>query len=148
MKIYLDTCCINRPFDDQSQDRVRLEAESILLIIRHFENQEWMWYGSDVLTYEIEQIPDAERWQRVRRLANFVHTVIDLDENVLARAKELEGIGFKAYDALHIASAEQAEADVLLTTDDRLLRLAERHAKQVKVRLYNPLLWLNEVTKR
>ena len=26
-KIYFDTCCINRPFDDQTQVRVRLEAE-------------------------------------------------------------------------------------------------------------------------
>jgi hypothetical protein len=26
MKIYLDVCCLNRPFDDQMQDRVRLAS--------------------------------------------------------------------------------------------------------------------------
>ena len=39
MKIYLDACCLNRPFDDQSQDRVRLEAEAILLILGRLERQ-------------------------------------------------------------------------------------------------------------
>jgi hypothetical protein len=28
MKIYLDSCCFNRPFDDQSKLRIRLEAEA------------------------------------------------------------------------------------------------------------------------
>ena len=26
-KIYLDVCCLNRPFDAQSQPRIRLETE-------------------------------------------------------------------------------------------------------------------------
>lgn len=29
MKIYLDNCCLNRPFDDQSNLRVRLEPEAV-----------------------------------------------------------------------------------------------------------------------
>lgn len=32
MRVYLDNCCFNRPFDDQSQARVRLEAEARLEI--------------------------------------------------------------------------------------------------------------------
>lgn len=28
MKVYLDACCLNRPFDDQTQGRIRLEAEA------------------------------------------------------------------------------------------------------------------------
>jgi hypothetical protein len=36
MKIYLDNCCLNRPFDDLSQDRVYLEAEAILMPRRVF----------------------------------------------------------------------------------------------------------------
>ena len=30
MLIYLDTCCFNRPFDDQSQTRTRFEIEAKL----------------------------------------------------------------------------------------------------------------------
>lgn len=30
MRVYLDNCCFNRPFDDQKQLRIRLEAEAKL----------------------------------------------------------------------------------------------------------------------
>ena len=53
-------------------------------------------------------------------------------------------MGLKAYDALHVACAEYAQADVLLTTDDRLCRVATRHAHRLKVRVENPLIWLQE----
>ncbi len=58
-KIYLDTCCLNRPFDDQTQERVRLEAEAVLAILSRIEKGEWNWIGSDVLADEIEQTPDT-----------------------------------------------------------------------------------------
>ena len=32
-KIYLDNCVLNRPFDDQSQERIRLETEAIVLLL-------------------------------------------------------------------------------------------------------------------
>ena len=53
-KIYFDTCCINRPFDDQTRIRVRLEAEAVLGILSRIENGEWEWVGSEVLMDEIE----------------------------------------------------------------------------------------------
>jgi hypothetical protein len=31
LRIYLDACCLNRPFDDQTQERIRLESEAVLL---------------------------------------------------------------------------------------------------------------------
>jgi hypothetical protein len=36
-KISLDVCCLQRPFDDQSQARVRLESEAVILILAQFE---------------------------------------------------------------------------------------------------------------
>lgn len=57
-KIYMDVCCLNRPFDDQTQDRVRLEAEAILLILQHFEAKEFQWLKSVVVDYEIAQTPN------------------------------------------------------------------------------------------
>lgn len=32
MRIYMDNCCLNRPFDDQSKIRIRLESEAVLFI--------------------------------------------------------------------------------------------------------------------
>jgi hypothetical protein len=34
IRIYLDTCCFNRPFDDQIQARVRAETEAVRLILK------------------------------------------------------------------------------------------------------------------
>ena len=33
MRRYLDLCCLKRPFDDQSQPRVRLESEAMLALL-------------------------------------------------------------------------------------------------------------------
>ena len=64
MKIYLDTCCLKRPFDDQRQPRVRLESEAVTLILEKIHKGEWEWIGSDVLTYELGETKDAERRER------------------------------------------------------------------------------------
>jgi hypothetical protein len=34
--IYLDVCCLNRPFDDWTQERIRLEGQTILDIFKRF----------------------------------------------------------------------------------------------------------------
>jgi hypothetical protein len=59
--VYLDACCLNRPFDDQTQDRIRLESEAVLLIIGHVHRGDWRWTGSEVLSFEVKRNPDAER---------------------------------------------------------------------------------------
>jgi len=40
MKIYLDACCLNRPFDDQSQARIRVESEIIIFILSRIYEKE------------------------------------------------------------------------------------------------------------
>ena len=69
-----------------------------------------------------------------------------MSANSLRSALEKVQLGFKAYDALHIACAEAGNADILLTTDDRLLRKAASKRSMLQVRLQNPILWLLEVT--
>ena len=68
-----------------------------------------------------------------------------IDTTEIARGAVLESLGFKHYDALHIACAESGGADVLLTTDDKLLRRAIRFSAQLRVRVENPHTWLQEV---
>ena len=143
-RIYLDVCCLNRPFDDQTQDRIRLESEAVLLILTHFATGEWQWIGSEVLDYEIEQTPDPERRSRVRLLTTHVHQAIAVEQAGVTRAQQLEALGFQSFDALHLACAESGSAEVFLTTDDPLLRRASRLSGQLGVRVENPLTWLKE----
>jgi len=144
MRIYLDACCINRPFDDHRQDRVRLEAEAVLLILSHCEAGEWEWIGSEVLDYEIEQTPDQTRRRRALAAVSRVHGRIPVDNAVRERAKELHEHGFQPLDAFHLACAEKGDADVFLTTDDQILRVASRLGEELRIHVCNPLMWLNE----
>jgi predicted nucleic acid-binding protein len=143
-RIYLDACCLNRPFDDQSQPRVRLEAEAVVLVLARFRSGVWEWVGSEVLTYEIEQTPDLERRTRVKLIASYIQHSVSLDAAIVTRALYLESLGFHPFDALHLACAEGAATDVFLTTDDRLIRRAHRLAQQLNVVVMDPLAWIRK----
>ncbi len=117
-KIYFDTCCLNRPFDDQTRIRVRLEAEAILAILARIENGELNWIGSEVLMDEIEQTPDIQKMSRTKLLSGFIQENIEIGQKEEQRAKELQNEGFQVFDALHISCAESAKVDVFLSTDD------------------------------
>ena len=142
--IYLDACCLNRPFDDQRQPRIRLEAEAVLLILQRVAGGGVEWLGSSVLEFEIRRISDQERLRRVREMFTDVSRWVQVDETDIARGEELEALGFSDFDALHLASAERGGAEVFLTTDDKLLRRAERHAGQLRVRAVNPVIWISQ----
>ena len=148
MKIYLDVCCLNRPFDDRKQDRVRLESEAVLAILGRCQDEGWILLGSEVIDLEISRIPDSERKQKVGLLSSIARLRVVVGDAVERRAVELERLGFKAFDALHIACAEAGGADVLLTTDDRLLRKARQNRGALKVRVENPVKWLMEEMER
>lgn len=144
-KIYLDTCCLNRPFDDQTQERIRLEAEAVLAILSRIEKGEWDWVGSEVLVDEIEQTPDTQKLSRARLLSGFIKQMVEIGEKEAQRANDLQKEGFRVFDSLHIACAEGAKVDVFLSTDDRLLKLAKRMSKRLKIRVVNPLVWVEEM---
>jgi predicted nucleic acid-binding protein len=145
MKIYLDACCLNRPFDDQRQPRIRLEAEAISLILQKLHQREWEWVGSEVLTYELGQTIDVERRERFLLLAGQSHQVVEITEKILKQAEKLETSGFDSYDAVHLASAEQAKVDVFLTTDDNIQKAADRNKQLFSFVIVNPVKWLEEV---
>ncbi len=142
MKVYLDVCCLNRPFDEQEQERIRLEAEAVLLILTRLKAGQWQWLSSEVIEDEIAQTPDPKRRKRLQYLIMHAQDSFMLTENEVERAMELRSLGMGDMDALHLACAESGKADVFLTTDDKLLRRANRLAEQLHILVDNPLNWL------
>ena len=145
-KIYLDTCCLNRLFDPQIQMRIRRETEAVDTILTRVPAANWSWIASSVLKFEIVQNPDLEQRANLEDLLRFAHETVLVNTTEIARSEYLESLGFKHYDALHIACAESGDADILLTTDDRMLRLAKRYQAHLRVRVENPHTWLQEIT--
>ncbi|MBD3340385.1 MAG: PIN domain-containing protein [Candidatus Lokiarchaeota archaeon] len=145
MRIYLDACCLNRPFDDQSQHRIRLESEAVLITIDSIYRNNWEWVSSEALIIELDKTPDLEKRKFLLELLNNANTTVEINENEIKRAIEIEKLGFKSFDALHISCAESANVDMFLTTDNKLLKLAKRKSNKIKIRIENPINWLMEV---
>lgn len=144
MKLYLDVCCWNRPFDDQSQNRVRLEAEAVLSILEMAQADEVEIVGSDIIGEELSEMPDRERREKVELLLALATARTALTPAIEERAVELQKQSISSFDALHLAAAESARSDYFLTTDDDLLRKAKRAGLKVKVE--NPAKWLIQET--
>jgi len=145
MKIYLDVSCLNRPFDDQSQARIRIETAAVTLIFERIDAGLWQQVSSEMAVIEVDAITDADRQNRVRVLLPQSETMMKLNQATFQRAAELEGLGLKPADAVHVAAAERAKADVLLSCDDRLCRLAKRRRRDLQVKVANPVDWLREM---
>ena len=138
----MDVCCLNRPFDTLEQERVRLEADAILSIVRRCQNGEWSLVNSDAIEFELEKMPNPEKAEQVASLVTIAQTKIISNQAIEKRAQALISLGFKLYDALHVAFSEAASADVLLTTDDRLLNRALKLTSVLNVQVANPVTWL------
>jgi len=133
-----------RPFDDQKQERIRLEAEAVLLILNNCQKGIWVLIGSEAIDFKISKISDPIKRFKVGSLYAVCKNKIKVDEGIRLRAKELQSFGFKAPDALHIACAEAGKADVLLTTDDDIIKFGSKRVLKVKVK-NEPCIWLLEV---
>ncbi len=141
-RIYLDVCCFNRPFDDQTQARIRVETEAVLAILERCETGEWELMISEMVEIEVAQIADLERRQRIEGALLMARSRVLVDDVAANRGEELQNLGFQGFDAIHLACAEIAQADVFLSTDDRLLRRAARYCNSLTVAVDNPATWL------
>jgi predicted nucleic acid-binding protein len=142
MKIYLDVCCLCRPFDDQTLGRIRLEVAAVHEILHRCTTREYTLVTSEAIAEETSKIPDARKRLRVEKIVSLAEEEIFLDEKIIARMHEIIAMGGDAMDSLHISCAERAGAEVLLTTDDGLITFFKLH-RDIQVRIENPVTWLS-----
>lgn len=145
MRIYFDACCVNRLTDEQEQERILRESEAIEALIDLATSKPNVWVGSVVLEAEISRNPDSDRREDAMALLSFVKQVVELNEELVSRARQLQSIGFSEFDALHLACAEVGQADIFLSTDDSLVRRANRQPGKLGLRVLNPVSFLEEI---
>lgn len=139
MNIYLDLCCLKRPFDDQTQARIHLESEAILEILKRIDLGRFSLSNSEILSLENCRDPESQRRNRVAEILARTGSPVILTETSRQRSYTLVEFGFKPFDALHLVSAEQAKAEFFLSCDDQLLNLARHHAHYLEVRVLDPI---------
>lgn len=144
MKIYLDNCCFNRLLDDRSYSQIYYERNSVMLILELIEQNAVELIGSQMLVKEIEETKDPYRKSVLRLIYSLVSEEVAVDLPILTRAEEIRhSSNIKYKDSIHLACAEAASADVLLTTDKKFLNNCNRIQTCTKV--MNPNQWLLEV---
>lgn len=144
MRIYLDNCCYNRPYDDQSYLRISLEAQAKLFIQQLIRAKKLDLVTSYVLDYENSRNPSISRRDTISDFFENAVLHIDSDKNkeILPIAKKIQSTGIKVADSCHVACAEYAKCDYFLTTDDRLLKY-----KSSKTIIMNPVQFIQVLSK-
>lgn len=142
VRVYLDNCCYNRPYDDQSQLRISLESQAKLAIQTKIKNGEIELATSYMTFYENSENPYEMRKRSIRDFQEknaVIYLSGDSDDVVNKKAIEVEATGIKHKDACHVVCAILTESDYLLTTDDRLLKY-----KTNEVKIMSPIEFISE----
>ena len=142
MKIYLDNCCFNRPFDDQSQLRIQLEAEAKLKIQDDIRSGIYKLIWSYMLDYENTKNPFQERTEPIAKWRTYAVEDVEEDRDAIELAIRISHEGIRKFDSLHIACAIKARADYFLTTDDGILKRASRVQG---IKITDPIGFIKEV---
>lgn len=139
MKIYLDNCCFNRPFDDQSQIKIHIETQAKLDIQKNIKQGNYDLVWSYILEYENASNPFEERKESIIKWKDIAKENIVANNDIICLAEGLNGQGIKPKDALHISCAIYAKCEYFITTDRLLLN------KEVKgIKIINPTQFILE----
>jgi predicted nucleic acid-binding protein len=122
MRIYLDNCCYNRPFDNQTQLRISLETQSKLFIQKLIVDEKIELVWSYILTLENTKNPYESKRLSVSRFSEYAKIKVIESKTLLKNAGKIASSGIKNADSLHIACAIEAAADFFVTTDIRVLK--------------------------
>jgi predicted nucleic acid-binding protein len=144
MRIYLDTCSIQRPLDSRTHIRITLEAEAVIGIIALCEAGEVELVSSEVLLFEVGRNPRTERRDYALAVLAKADEFVQSNDTIENRAREFHAFGLKPLDALHLASAEVVRADYFCTTDDQLLRRSKT-ITDLKIRVVTPIELIEEL---
>jgi len=144
MRVYLDTCSLQRPLDNKTQLRVLLESEAVLGLLALCDSEGIELLSSEALVFEIERNPNLTRQEYALEVLAKAAEFVVLEPEVEKRARDLNRRGYKPLDALHLASAEAGQADFLCTCDDRFLKRA-RASKGLKTKVVSPIELIGEL---
>ncbi|MBR0260831.1 MAG: hypothetical protein IJQ85_03455 [Selenomonadaceae bacterium] len=145
MRIYLDNCCYNRPFDDQTQPRIREETDAVSAIITRTMANDDIILSSDILFFEVMKIKALDKRRAILSMIDRVaDKTVALNEQINLRKNDIMcASNIHDMDAAHLACAEFGDADIFLTTDDKLIKACGN--LNLKFRILNPATYFKEV---
>ena len=143
IRIYLDNCTYNRPYDDLSQITVNLEAQAKLHIQAAIRKGRYELVSSEILMKEIDDCPVEIRKKGIESFVlenSSIHVGPANTHKIDEMARDIMKTGVKYKDASHIASALFAGCAYLISTDKRLLKYQNE-----KIKLVTPIEFITEM---
>ena len=140
IRVYLDNCCFNRPYDNQSHLKIELETKAKLKVQEMIVDGELAFVASYILEQENDDNPYLERKIAIEDFFKYAIVDIDASQEIIEIAKQATETGLKTKDSLHVACAIVANCDYLLTTDKRFLKY-----KDDRIQVMNPMQFLIEM---
>ncbi len=122
LKIYLDNCCFNRPYDDQRFLSIFIETQAKLFIQESVNNLEVDLIWSFILDYENSFNPDESVKHEIFLWREKASCYIMNDKRIIDKAQKFVQSGFGKKDAIHLASAIYAGSDYFITVDKGILK--------------------------
>ncbi len=142
IRVYLDNCCLNRPFDDALTPFIRLEIEAKNHVQQQILNGNIDLAWSFILDHENADNPYEERKKTIALWKHWAIVAIDVDEDIIRRALAIAEFGIRGKDALHIACAIRAQCHYFLTTDKKILK------KRIEgITFMNPVDYVQEMER-
>jgi len=141
-KIYLDNCCYNRPFDEQSQDLIRLETEAKLVIQARVRSGIYPLVWSFILDSENDDNPTINNREAIGYWRYIADEYCAASHDILSHAKYFLRFDIKHKDALHLACAINHGCDYLITTDKKFLN---KNDKVAEIKIINPITFVFEM---
>jgi predicted nucleic acid-binding protein len=141
-RVYLDTSAYNRPFDDQTQPKILLETQAVVIILQMVEAKTIELISSSVLAYENSRNPYPIKQEAMSRYLQLAELRQEVDEAIRQRAEDLEQNGLKAIDALHVACAEAVNSNYFITCDKRLIN----RCLELTMKVINPADFVLEMS--
>lgn len=136
MRLYLDNCCLNRPYDDQSSLTIRLETEAKLEIQDKIKMGIFSLGWSYILDFENNANPFPEKMTEIQKWKPLADNFVEESSEILTDMNSFIFVGLKSLDALHVACAVALQCDYFLTVDKGVLKKASGISQ---IQIINPI---------
>ena len=140
MRLYLDSCTFNRPFDDQNQLKIKLETEAKLFIQQGILENKYELVWSYILEYENNKNKFDDRRNAIYDWKKIAKIYCTENDKIIEYAENLKVKNIRTKDTLHIACSVYTNSDYLITTDKQLFNL-----RLNDIKIINPLTFINEL---
>ena len=139
-RIYLDNCCFNRPYDDQTQLKIYLETQAKIHVQSLVYEQKIELVWSFILTFENSRNIFNAKKMAISQWETLSSAFVGKSEDIRLIAKEIMLTGIKAADAAHVACAIAGSCNYFITVDKRLLKYHDS-----RIIICNPIEFINHL---